>query len=83
MPQDRRKNVDEIAHLRLIAVAVFGEESTSPGGQAVCYGAAIHAAPANRDLIRQDATPYTRATQEEIAWRVSPVIPMKSGRNHS
>jgi hypothetical protein len=70
--------VDEISHLRVISIAVFSEESARPGGQAVFYGAASHAAPAKSDLIRQDATPYTRATHEEATWRVSPVIPKKS-----
>jgi hypothetical protein len=70
--------VDEISHLRVISVAVFREESSRPAGQAVFYGAAIHAAPVKSDLIRQDATPYTRATHEETAWRISPVIPKKS-----
>src|SRR4051812_2202996 len=78
MPQDRSENVDEISHLRMISIAVFREESARPGGQAVFYGATSHAAPAKSDLIRQDATPYTRATHEETAWRVSPVIPKKS-----
>jgi hypothetical protein len=78
MPQDRRKNAYQITHLGLITIAILRKELARPGGQAVLYGAAIHATLAKCDLIRQDATPYTRAARDLTTWHVSPFIPTKS-----
>jgi hypothetical protein len=57
VPQDRGESAYQVAHLGLVTVAIFREEPTRPSGKAVLNGAAIHAAPAESDVIGQKGTP--------------------------
>jgi hypothetical protein len=57
MPQDRSENAYQLAHLRLVAVAIFREEPARSSREAIFNGAAIHAAPAESDAIGQKSTP--------------------------